>query len=148
MKPDDCPLTMTASVQTCLCVSLLVSALLLDQSQAAPRLHQPPSDEPTSGETTAKSRNRRANIDPVNYKRFLLLATQNRGSQHYGYGFVDLASPVSWKKRRLFDRLKRIRVLSVQLPFRTTVQRVRERDARKKELIRTLSTMAHFANIG
>lgn len=138
---------MTASVQTCLCVTLLVSALLLDQSQAGPRLHQPPTDEPVPSETTAKSRNRRTNIDPVNNKRFLLLA-QNRGSLHYGYGFVDLASPVSWKKRRLFDRLKRIRVLSVQLPFRTTVQRVRERDARKKELIRTLSTMAHFANIG
>ncbi|KAI0228509.1 hypothetical protein LSAT2_021014 [Lamellibrachia satsuma] len=139
---------MTAIVQTCLCVSLLMSAVLLDEAAASPRPPlQQTTDATAPAETTAKSRNRHINIDPVKFKRFLLLA-QKRGRLHHAYGFVDLASSVSWKKRRLFDRLKRTRLLSVQLPFRTAVQRVRERDARKEELIRTLSTMAHFANIG
>ena len=134
---------MTAAAQACMFVSLLLSA------QASVRLQYPATDanalSDTRTETTAKSRNR--HVDLVNYKRFLQLA-HSHGRLRHRYGFVDLAASVPLKKRHPFDRHKKDRVISVQLPLHTTSEAMRARDERKEELIRTLSALAHLANTG
>ena len=134
---------MTAAAQACLFVSLLLSA------HASIRLQHPATDAnalaDTPAGTTAKSRNR--HVDVVNYKRFLQLAHNHARLRHV-FGLFHLASSVSLKKRHLFDRHKKDRIISVQLPFHTTSEAMRTRDERKEELIRTLSTLAHLANTG